>query len=206
MSISGVLKAIASIASKFCADMRLMSSGPRAGLAEVELPSVQPGSSIMPGKVNPVIPEMVMQVYFRVLGNDLVVARACEGELDLNVWESVIIESISESTTLLSRSIQLLTDRCVTGIRANRERCARNASESLAMSTVIASLYDYGTASDIAKEAAAMDKTIEQVVVARNMMSKQEAATYFDPALLTRPSEFQEIFAKKMHGQTNFSE
>jgi aspartate ammonia-lyase len=197
MSISGALKAVASTLGKFCADLRLMSSGPRAGLAEIELPSVQPGSSIMPGKVNPVIPEMVMQVYFRVLGNDLAVTRACEGELDLNVWESLIILSISESAELLTSAVPLLAEKCVRGIRADVERCRRNASESLAMSTVIASLYDYRTASDVAQQAADEGRTIAEVVVARGLMTEHEASIYLDPAALASPERFHTLFDAK---------
>lgn len=195
LSISSVLKAIASVLNKLSSDLRLMSSGPRAGLAEIELPAVQPGSSIMPGKVNPVIPEMIMQVYFRVLGNDLVVARACEGELDLNVWESVIIASISESITLLAESSLLLADRCVLGIKVNVERCLQNARESLAMSTVVAALHGYKTASAVAREAASRQATIEQVVVESGLMTERDAQQYLDPALLTEPHRFHEVFA-----------
>jgi aspartate ammonia-lyase len=198
MSVSGAMKAVALLLNKFCADLRLMSSGPRAGLAEIELPAVQPGSSIMPGKVNPVIPEMVMQVYFRVLGNDAAVTRACEGELDLNVWESLILNCVSESAGLLTSALPLLADKCVRGIRANVTRCESDARGSLAMSTVIATLFDYERASVIARRAAAEGKTIEEVVVAEGIMSAEMARCYLDPAVLTTPDRFNKLFEQKL--------
>jgi aspartate ammonia-lyase len=198
IGVSAVLKSVAQLLYKLCADLRLMSSGPRAGLSEIMLPAVQPGSSIMPGKVNPVIPEMVIQVYFRVLGNDVSVTRACEGELDLNVWESLILNCISESTRLLTRAIPLLTEKCIRGIMANAEKCDADARQSLALSTVIATLFDYGRASEVAKQAAAQSKTIEQVVVETGLMSAEDAQRFLDPAMLTDPSRFNALFAQKM--------
>jgi aspartate ammonia-lyase len=183
ISISSAFKALALTLNKLCSDLRLMSSGPRAGLAEIELPSVQPGSSIMPGKVNPVIPEMVMQVYFRVLGNDLSVTRACEGELELNVWESLILNCISESATLL--------------IRADARRCERDARSSLALSTVIATLFDYESASSVARQAVTENRTIEEVVVERGLMTADEARRFLDPAMLISADRFNAIFDRK---------
>ena len=194
ISISSVLKTLALTLNKLCSDLRLMSSGPRAGLGEIELPSVQPGSSIMPGKVNPVIPEMVMQVYFRVLGNDLSVTRACEGELELNVWESLILNCICESATLLTAALPLLVDKCVRGIRADARRCERDARSSLALSTVIATLFDYESASSMARQAATENRTVEDVVVERGLMTADEARRFLDPAMLTSADRFNAIF------------
>ncbi|CAE6866630.1 Aspartate ammonia-lyase [Paraburkholderia aspalathi] len=198
LSVSGALKAVGLLLNKFCADLRLMSSGPRAGLAEITLPAVQPGSSIMPGKINPVMPEMVMQIYFRVLGNDVAVTRACEGELDLNVWESLILNCISESATLLTAALPLLGEKCVRGIRADVQRCARDAEHSLALSTVLATLFDYERASAVAQRAAAEGKTIEAVVVESGIMSAADARRYLDPAVLTSPEKFRALFDAKM--------
>ncbi|CAN7669951.1 aspartate ammonia-lyase [Caballeronia sp. LjRoot34] len=198
MSISSVLKGLGLLLNKLAADLRLMSSGPRAGLAEIELPSVQPGSSIMPGKVNPVIPEMVMQVYFRVLGNDAAVSRACEGELDLNVWESLILNAISESICLLVRVLPLFAEKCIRGIRANSERCESNARESLAMSTVVATLFDYQLASKVAHLAAAEGKTVEKVIVDLGIMTEERAKICLDPAVLTAPEKFNALFSQKI--------
>jgi len=198
MTISSTIKSIALVLNKLSADLRLMSSGPRAGLAEVELPAVQPGSSIMPGKVNPVIPEMVIQVYFRVVGNDAAVTRACEGELDLNVWESLILNCISESASLLTAVLPLLAEKCIKGIKANVERCETDARGSLALSTVIATLFDYQVASEVARRAATEGKIIEQVVVEQGILSPEMARKCLDPLLLTAPGRFNALFEQKL--------
>lgn len=197
INISAVLKAVALNLNKLAGDLRLMSSGPRAGLGEITLPAVQPGSSIMPGKVNPVMPEMVMQVYFRVLGNDASVTRACEGELDLNVWESLILNCVTESCDLLSRCMPLLSEKCIDGIQANKDKCQRDAEQSLALSTVIATLFDYQTASRLAKQADLEDKTIKEVVIESGIMSQSEAERYLDPLMMTSPEQFNKLFNTK---------
>ncbi|ARP82888.1 aspartate ammonia-lyase [Bordetella genomosp. 8] len=197
IAISAALKGTSTVLNKLSADLRLMSSGPRAGLGEIELPAVQPGSSIMPGKINPVIPEMVMQVHFRVLGNDATVTRACEGELDLNVWESVIIHCVSDSISLLSRCVPLLADRCVAGIRANHQECLRHAGGSLALSTVLAALFGYERASQVAKQAAAQDKTIQEVSIELGLLTPEAATRYLDPMLLTAPERFDVLFSRE---------
>jgi aspartate ammonia-lyase len=196
ITISSALKGLSTSLNKLSADLRLMSSGPRAGLAEIELPAVQPGSSIMPGKVNPVMPEMVMQVHFRVVGNDATITRACEGELDLNVWESVIIYCISESVSLLTNCIPLLAEKCIAGIRVNTHQCERHANESLALSTVLASLFGYERASTISKQAAAENKTISQIAVELGLLTREDADRYLDPMLLTSPSRFDTLFSR----------
>jgi aspartate ammonia-lyase len=194
--VSAVLKATALILSKLSADLRLMSSGPRAGLAEIVLPAVQPGSSIMPGKVNPVMPEMMMQVAFRVIGNDATVTRAAEGELDLNVWESIILEALAESIRLMRRSIPQFTSGCVAGIEANAERCLADASGSLALSTVLASIYDYPTASAIAKYAAGHGLSIRDASIACGLMSEAEADLLFrDISVFTDPERAERLIA-----------
>jgi aspartate ammonia-lyase len=141
---------------------------------------------------------MVMQIYFRVLGNDAAVTRACEGELDLNVWESLILHCISESATLLTAALPLLGEKCVRGIRADVQRCARDAEHSLALSTVLATLFDYDRASAVAQRAAAEGKTIEAVVVETGIMSAADARRYLDPAVLTSPEKFRALFDAKM--------
>jgi aspartate ammonia-lyase len=197
MAVSAVLKALAMTLSKIAADLRLMSSGPRGGLSEVELPAVQPGSSIMPGKVNPVIPEMVMQVHFRVLGNDLSISRACEGELDLNVWESLILHCVAESAVLLREVMPLFSALCIDGIKAHEARCRFDARMSLALSTTVATLFDYEMASAIAKEAARDECSVEEVVVRRGLLSPHEAARLLDPFVLTQPALFGALFSGK---------
>lgn len=177
--VSSGLKTIAVTLSKFAADLRLMSSGPRAGFGEITLPSVQPGSSIMPGKINPVMPEMIMQVAFRVIGNDATITRAAEGELDLNVWESIILESLSESIRLMRRSIPLFVSGCVAGIGINSARGEANASLSLALSTALAEIFGYPAASTIAKHAETHCMSISEASVECGLMNAQDAGRLF---------------------------
>lgn len=195
--VSATLKATALLLSKLSADLRLMSSGPRAGLGEIVLPAVQPGSSIMPGKVNPVMPEMMMQVAFRIIGNDATVTRAAEGELDLNVWESIILEALSESIRLMRRAVPLFVSKCVVDIAANVERCLADASGSLALSTALATIYDYPTASAIAKYAATHGLSIQDAAVAQGLMNEAEAELLFgDISAFTDPELTERLIAR----------
>lgn len=177
--ISASLKAIAVTLSKLSADLRLMSSGPRAGLGEITLPAVQPGSSIMPGKVNPVMPEMMMQVAFRVIGNDVTVTRAAEGELDLNVWESIILDALSESIRLMRRAVPLFVSGCVAGIEMNPDRGYADATRSISLSAALASIYGYPSASTVAKHAEARGISVPHSAVECGLMSQAEADTLF---------------------------
>lgn len=179
IGVSACLKAIAITLSKLCSDLRLMSSGPRAGLGELRLPAVQPGSSIMPGKVNPVMPEMMMQVAFRVIGNDATVTRAAEGELDLNVWETIILDALSESIRLMRRVIPLFISGCLSGIEVNAKQSLSDAFGSLALSTILASIYGYPAASAVAKHAACHDISISQAAVSCALLSEQDASRLF---------------------------
>ncbi|MFW2229594.1 lyase family protein [Rhizobium sp. CRRU65] len=194
--VSGSLKAIAVTLSKLSSDLRLMSSGPRAGLAEITLPAVQPGSSIMPGKVNPVMPEMMMQVAFRVIGNDATVTRAAEGELDLNVWESVILDALSESIRLMRKAIPLFVSGCVSGIEVDSKRGLADASGSLALSTILAAIYGYPAASAVAKHAAQHDLPIGQAAVEYGLMSEQDSRRLFaDPSAFTDAERSERLIA-----------
>lgn len=151
---SGTLKRIAVKLSKICNDLRLLASGPRAGIGEITLPPVQAGSSIMPGKINPVIPEMVNQVCYQAIGNDLIVTMAAEaGQLQLNAMEPIVIHKILETANTLSAAINQLTERCVTGIEANEARCSDLMHRSLALATSLAPLVGYEASSRIAKHA-----------------------------------------------------
>jgi aspartate ammonia-lyase len=186
VQISAALKSLAVGLSKLAKDLRLMSSGPRAGLAEIELPAVQPGSSIMPGKVNPVIPELVTQVCYQVCGNDLAVTMAVEGgELDLNVWEPVIIKCLHESFQLLTRATPILAEKCVRGIKANRQVCQSHADSSLALSTVIAAIAGYEQGSAVAKKAMSEGTTVRQAAMAMGLLSPSQADHVMDPLMLT---------------------
>lgn len=198
ITVSSVLKITATHLGKLSSDLRIISSGPRAGLSEVRLPAVQPGSSIMPGKVNPVIPEMAMQVYFRVLGNDVSVSRACEGELDLNVWESLILHCLAESAELLTGCLPLMAEKCIRGLAADHEVCRAQAEKSLALATVIATEIDYPTASKLAKQAEREGKSIKAVAIEAGLMTAEQADALLDPLTLTSPKRFNALFTGKI--------
>lgn len=171
VTFSGVLKRIAVKLSKICNDLRLLSSGPRAGIGEIRLPAVQPGSSIMPGKVNPVIPEVVNQVAYQVIGNDLTVTFAAEaGQLQLNAMEPVIILNVLQSIRILNRAINVLAERCVDGIEADAERCADRVNNSLVVVTALAPLIGYEGASRIAATAMKSGGTVADAIAALGLM------------------------------------
>jgi aspartate ammonia-lyase len=194
VQVSASLKSLASFFGKLSSDFRIMSSGPRAGIGEITLPVAQPGSSIMPGKVNPVMPEMMIQVSFKVMGNDLTVSLAAErGELELNVWESIILQCITESIKLLKNSIRLFTDKCIANIKANKEKCYQDAHASLALSTVLAVLFDYPTASKVAKQAEAQGCSIQEAAVDQGLISKEKAQMLLDPANLLNINQFEKV-------------
>ncbi len=161
VTFSSVLKRVAVKLSKICNDLRLLSSGPRAGFGEIRLPAVQAGSSIMPGKINPVIPEMVNQVAYQIIGNDLTVTLAAEaGQLQLNAMEPVAAYNILQSMGLLTRAVNILTERCITGIEANVAHCRQQLDNSLVLVTALAPLLGYELASKIAKLAEQKQITI----------------------------------------------
>ncbi|RYD51529.1 MAG: aspartate ammonia-lyase [Sphingobacteriales bacterium] len=166
VEVSAALKRSAVKISKICNDLRLLSSGPRAGLAEINLPKMQPGSSIMPGKVNPVIPEVVNQTAFYVIGADLTVTIAAEaGQLQLNVMEPVIAFSMFTSFTYFTNAIHTLVELCITGITANEERCRDYVMGSIGIVTALNPILGYETSAAIAKEALASGKVPRQIVV-----------------------------------------
>ena len=164
--LSGVLKRVAVKLSKTCNDLRLLSSGPRAGIGEINLPAMQAGSSIMPGKINPVIPEMVNQVAFSVIGNDITVTMAAEaGQLQLNAFEPIIVRSLSESITHLTAACHILAERCVDGITANPAIMAQRLQESLGLATALNPLIGYQAATQVAREALATGRTVPEIVL-----------------------------------------
>jgi aspartate ammonia-lyase len=175
VTFSGVLKRIAVKLSKICNDLRLLSSGPRAGLGEIRLPAVQPGSSIMPGKVNPVIPEMVNQVAYQVIGNDLTVTFAAEaGQLQLNAMEPVMLFNVLQSVRILTRAITVLAERCVKGIEADTDRCDVLVSSSLILATALAPHIGYEAAARVAALAGKNGRTIGQTVMELGLMTSEE--------------------------------
>ena len=188
VQLSGVLKRIAVKLSKTCNDLRLLSSGPRAGLGEIILPAVQAGSSIMPGKVNPVIPEMVNQVAFEVIGNDITVTMAAEaGQLQLNAFEPIIAHSLFKSLQHLAAACRTLGERCVAGIIADRERARRFVDESTALVTALNPFLGYARASEIAREALATGRRVYDLVLEKKLMSKEDLDAVLKPEVLTRP-------------------
>ena len=161
---SGALKTVAVSLTKIANDLRLMGSGPRAGLAEIFLPELQKGSSIMPGKVNPVIPEVVTQVAAQVIGNDTAVAvGGMQGHFELNVFVPMIARNVIQSSTLLASACRLLGEKCVDGIEANVEVCTSYSEQTLSAATALNPYTGYDLASDIVKEAAASGRSLREV-------------------------------------------
>jgi aspartate ammonia-lyase len=188
VQLSGVLKRIAVKLSKICNDLRLLSSGPRAGIGEINLPAVQAGSSIMPGKVNPVIPEVVNQVAFEVIGNDITVTMAAEaGQLQLNAFEPIIAHSLFKSIAHLAAACRTLAERCVKGITANRERARRLLDDSTALVTALNPYIGYARSSEIAQEALATGRRVYDLVLERGLMSREQLEEVMKPEALTRP-------------------
>ncbi|MFC8042847.1 aspartate ammonia-lyase [Nocardia sp. NPDC057353] len=187
VQLSGVLKRTAVKMSKICNDLRLLSSGPRAGLAEIGLPSRQAGSSIMPGKVNPVVPEMVNQVAYRVIGNDLTITMAAEsGQLQLNAFEPVIAHCLFESIEMLGRACRILADKCITGITANTERLREMVEMSIGVVTALNPHLGYRAASEIAAEALATGRPVAALVLEQGLMTESELAFALSPENLVR--------------------
>ena len=183
---ASVLKSLAIKLSKVSNDLRLLSSGPRTGISEIHLPAMQPGSSIMPGKVNPVIPEVVNQVCYRVIGNDLVVTLAAEaGQLQLNAMEPVIAACILESQTLFINAAITLRINCVDGIKANHEVCKNNIERSIGMVTALNPIIGYEKSTELAAEAMKTGKGIVELVREKKILSDEELKKVLDPKAMT---------------------
>jgi aspartate ammonia-lyase len=188
VQLSGVLKRIAVKLSKICNDLRLLSSGPRAGIGEIALPAVQAGSSIMPGKVNPVIPEVVNQIAFEVIGNDITVTMAAEGgQLQLNAFEPIIAHSLFKSLYHLAAGCRTLGERCVKGITANRERARHLLDQSTALVTALTPFIGYARSTEIAQEALATGAPVYDLVLQKKLMGREELDKLLSPEMLTRP-------------------
>jgi aspartate ammonia-lyase len=188
VQLSGVLKRVAVKLSKTCNDLRLLSSGPRAGFGEINLPPRQAGSSIMPGKVNPVIPEVVNQIAFEVIGNDQTVTFAAEaGQLQLNAFEPIIAHSLFKSVTHLRQGCLTLADRCVDGITANRDALRARVENSIGIVTALNPYIGYASATSVAAEALESGKGVAEIVLARGLMSRAELDDVLRPEVLTQP-------------------
>ncbi len=193
VELSGALRTVAVSVTKICNDLRWMGSGPRTGLAEINLPDLQPGSSIMPGKVNPVLPEATLMVAAQVIGNDATIVHAgASGSFELNVMLPVIGQSVLESTRLLANSCRVLADRCIDGITANEERCLDLAESSPSVVTPLNRHIGYENAAKVAKKAVAERKTIREVVidegyVERGEISEADLDSALDVMSMTHP-------------------
>lgn len=182
LELSAELRYLALVLGKIASDIRLLSSGPRAGLGEIVLPAVQPGSSIMPGKVNPSMAEMLNMVCHQVIGNDAAVVSAVNGaQLELNVNMPVIAYNILNSIEILSKAVRAFTDRCVTGIKADKERCRELAEKSTALVTALSPRIGYDEAAKLAREAYVRGKKIKELVVEKGILSEEEAGKLLDP-------------------------
>ncbi|OLN31889.1 aspartate ammonia-lyase [Desulfosporosinus metallidurans] len=188
MEVSGSLRTLAVNLSKIANDLRLMASGPRTGLKEINLPSMQPGSSIMPGKVNPVMAELVNQVAFQVQGNDFTIALACgAGQLELNVMEPVMVFNLLQSLDILRNVTRVFRDRCIIGITANTERCREMVENSVGIVTAINPHVGYDVASGVAKEAIVCGRSVRDIVLEKGVLTKEELELILNPYEMTKP-------------------
>ncbi|MBE6222010.1 MAG: aspartate ammonia-lyase [Bacteroidales bacterium] len=191
VSYSAALKRLAVKLSKTCNDLRLMASGPRCGLHEINLPAMAPGSSIMPGKVNPVIPEVTNQVCFKVIGNDTAVCFAAEaGQLQLNVMEPVIVECILESQTWLINVMNTLRTLCVNGITVNADHCQKMVKNSIGIVTALNPYIGYKASTKVAKEALETGASVYDLVLEHGLMTKEKLEEALDPKAMTASHDF----------------
>lgn len=185
---SSALKRLAVKLSKICNDLRLLSSGPRAGFNEINLPPMQPGSTIMPGKVNPVIPEVVNQIAFRVIGNDLTITLAAEaGQLQLNVMEPIIVHSLFENIELLKNGMNTLNYRCIRGITVNEEVCRKMVYNSIGLVTALNPFIGYEASTRLAKEALESGRSVYELVLEQKILSKEKLDEILDPKNMLGP-------------------
>ena len=199
VSVSGAIKACAVTLSKIANDLRLMSSGPRAGFNEINLPAKQNGSSIMPGKVNPVIPEVVNQVAFNIIGNDVTITMAAEaGQLELNAFEPIVFYCLFQSIDTLAYAVQTFVDNCVSGITANETRCRYMVENSVGIITAICPHVGYQKAADIAKKALKTGESVRSLILAEGLLAEDELDKILDPIHMTEPGiSGKELLLKK---------
>jgi aspartate ammonia-lyase len=198
VQLSGVLKRCAVKLSKICNDLRLLSSGPRAGLGEINLPAMQPGSSIMPGKVNPVIPEVVNQVCFDVMGGDMTVTIAAEaGQLQLNVFEPIIAYRLLRSVESLANACRVLRERCVEGITPNPDRMRRFVEQSIGIVTALVPVIGYESSTAVAKEALDSGRGVYDIVLERKLLTRAELDRVLNPEAMTAPKPAAALDARR---------
>ena len=188
VAVSGTVKTCAVNLSKMCNDLRLMSSGPRCGFGEINLPARQNGSSIMPGKVNPVIPEVVNQVAFNVMGNDLTITMAAEaGQLELNAFEPIIFWNLTHAVEFLTYAVNTLTDHCIVGITANRQHCKDMVENSVGIITALCPHVGYEAAAKVAKKAIATGESVRSLILKENLLDEESLNKILDPYSMTEP-------------------
>jgi fumarate hydratase, class II len=188
--VAGLLRAIAVAMTKIANDVRWLGSGPRCGIGELKIPATQPGSSIMPGKVNPVMSEMLIQVCAQVIGNDTAVTIGCRDSIfELNVMMPMITRNLLESIRLLSQAVRVFAERCVADIEADAGRCEQMIEQSLAMCTSLAPVIGYDQAAAIAKEAYATGRTVREVALAKGALKESELNRLLDPGSMTSPGQ-----------------
>lgn len=186
VSVSGVLKTCAVNLSKMCNDLRLLSSGPKTGIGEINLPARQNGSSIMPGKINPVIPEVVSQVAFNIIGHDYTITMAAEaGQLELNAFEPVIFYTLFESIETLGHAAQTLTDNCILGITANKKHCKDLVNASAGIATALCPSIGYTASAALAKKSLKMNVPVRELAIKEGYVTEEEADRLLDPYTMT---------------------
>ena len=184
--VSSCLKACAVNLSKMCNDLRILASGPKAGFGEITLPAMQNGSSIMPGKVNPVIPEVVSQVAFHIIGHDVTITMAAEaGQMELNAFEPVVFYNLFDSITTLTHAVDTLTDNCIIGITANEERCQKLLDASVGITTALCPYIGYKKAASLAKESLRTGIPVKKLVLKHRLMKEKQLDIVLDPYAMT---------------------
>ncbi len=187
-TVSAALKVCMMNMSKIANDLRLMASGPRVGFNEIFLPSRQPGSSIMPGKVNPVMPEVINQVAFQVIGNDHTICLASEaGQLELNVMEPVLIFNLIQSISIMNNGFKVFTDHCLVGIEANKEKLEKDVERSVGIITAVNPHLGYEAVSRIAREAILTGKSVRELCLAYDVLTEEELDLILNPYEMTNP-------------------
>lgn len=206
VNVHAALKRCAAKVSKICNDLRLLSSGPRTGFNEINLPELQAGSSIMPAKVNPVIPEVVNQVCFKVIGNDVTVTMAAEaGQLQLNVMEPVIAQAMFESISLLTSAMEVLTEKCIRGITANVEVTHQNVMNSIGIVTYLNPIIGHHNGDLVGRECARSGRGVREVVLEMGLLSEAELDDILSPGNLLRP-QYKARVAKRVATQPGYDE
>jgi fumarate hydratase class II/aspartate ammonia-lyase len=187
--VSGALKVFATELIRIANDLRLMSSGPKTGLSEINLPAVQPGSSIMPGKVNPVIAEMLNMVCFSIIGNDLTITMASQaGQLEINVMMPVMQYKLLDSISIMTSALKVFITKCIKGITANEDRCYKYAVNSMGIVTALSPYIGYSSAAEVANESLLTGESIREIVLKKGLMPEDKLSEILSPESMTKPS------------------